>query len=575
MRRSTAILVLVLTMVMSSIVVAGHRPLSPRDANYVPDRLIVKFRPGTPGESVRSLNAGIGATTLRQLRGHGNVRLIEIPRGWDVPRAQAFYKRNPNVLYADPDFLIHLLDAPLPDDPLFVDQWALHNTGQQGGLFGFDIDAPEAWDKAAAQEGSLPLAPLLIAVIDSGMYLTHPDLRDRRWTNFAEQNGLPGVDDDGNGYIDDIYGYDWFHDDGTPEGESRHGSHVSGILGATRNNAKGISGIANGRPTSGETGPRIMSLKIFGAFGIGSTSDAVEAIDYAIDKGAVIQNHSWGCNGPCDPAELNALIEAIDRADQAGVLLVFAAGNFGTDTDVNPQYPASLPNPNIISVTSVNRHGEQSDSTAWGTTTVDLGAPGERILSTVLFSLYNVLSGTSMSAPHVTGSIMFLMRSFPGLTHSEYKQLILDSVVEHQDMMPGGSRPNVSGGVLNLDRAFNLADCDDPDSCCGNNVTESLEICDGTDLGGATCLSEGFDAGDLGCSGSCDDFDTGGCWVFGCGNGICEPGEGEDCLSCPADCNGKQTGKPNGRFCCGDGEGRGPVDCSDPRCTESGYECYE
>ncbi len=293
--------------------------------------------------------------------------------------------------------------ATRPNDEFFNSQWGLEN-----------INAPRAW-------GSVTGSPVIVAVIDTGIQHEHPDLRENIWTNAAEANGTTGVDDDNNGFVDDVHGWDFFADDASVFDDplnDDHGTHVAGTIGAMTNNTTGVAGV-NWRV-------QIMPVKFLGPGG-GSLDDAVDSILYAIDNGANILNNSWG-GGGFDPVLENAIREA----DAAGVLFVAAAGNggfdgIGDDNDLFPSYPSSYDVPNVIAVAAVDEPSgagqeELTVFSNFGATSVDLAAPGADILSTIPDNTYAFFSGTSMATPHVSGALA-LMRGTNDLLHADHLQL--------------------------------------------------------------------------------------------------------------------------------------------------------
>src|SRR5918999_1287399 len=261
-----------------------------------------------------------------------------------------------------------------------------------------DADAPEAWNTGTGT------AATVVAVIDEGVDVSHPDLRNNIWKNPGEVPGN-GVDDDRNGYVDDVNGFDFANDDASvydPDpidgSGDEHGTHVAGTIAAEGNNGAGITGV--------NWQAKVMALKFLGP-NSGSTLDAVEAINYAVAKGADISNNSWGYVG----SPSRSLKDAITRADNAGLLFVAAAGNGGADgvgddndaNSTNTNYPSSFSNPNIISVAATDNRDRLASFSNFGASTVDLGAPGVNVLSTLPGNRYGYYSGTSMATPHVTG----------------------------------------------------------------------------------------------------------------------------------------------------------------------------
>ncbi|MBF0491677.1 MAG: S8 family serine peptidase [Deltaproteobacteria bacterium] len=309
------------------------------------------------------------------------------------------------VLLASPNGKI-TIDA-LPNDPYFSQEWGLRNTS---GSTLADLGMDEVWDNFTDASSTI------VAVIDTGIDYTHPDLAANMWVNPGEIPGN-GIDDDGNGYIDDVYGYDFANHDGDPMDDHFHGTHVAGTIGAVGNNGIGVSGVA--------WKAKLMALKFMDSSGSGSYSAAVEAIEYAIHNGAKVLNNSWGStfNDPTLEAILNA-------SNSAGVIFVAAAGNDGTDNDITPHYPSSYSAPNVISVASMNEQDQLSSFSNFGLVSVDIAAPGENILSTIPTWYYpgsedyGFLSGTSMATPHVSGAAALLWSAFPTKTYLQIIDLL-------------------------------------------------------------------------------------------------------------------------------------------------------
>jgi len=298
-------------------------------------------------------------------------------------------QKDPGIEYAEFDF-VYKADV-IPNYPRFSELWGLHNTGQSGGTPDADIDAPEAWDYSTGSNS------VIVAVIDTGVDYNHQDLSANMWRNPGEIPGN-GNDDDGNGYIDDVYGIDTYNNDSDPIDDNGHGTHVAGTIGAIGNNAIGVAGVC--------WNVKIMALKFLGSGGSGSTSDAIECIQYAINKGAHVMSNSWGGG-----AYSNALRDAILAAQNAGILFVAAAGNDSSDNDLDPHYPSSYDCDNIIAVAATDRYDNLASFSNYGPVSVDVAAPGVSILSTVPGNSYAFYSGTSMATPHVSG-LCALLKSY-------------------------------------------------------------------------------------------------------------------------------------------------------------------
>jgi subtilisin family serine protease len=305
-----------------------------------------------------------------------------------------------------------ILPAALPNDPSFAVEWGLLNTGQYSGLVGNDIGAAAAWDFTTGSRN------VVVAVIDSGIDLTHPDLAANLWVNPGEVAG-DGIDNDGNGFVDDIHGWDFVDNDGVPQDGFGHGTHVAGIIGAVGNNGTGVTGV-NWQVS-------IMALRVQDDRGAGYTSGVIAALRYATmmrrDYGIMIvaSNNSWEA-----PAGYSAVVEQVIREHgEAGITFVAAAGNNGTDTDLTPKYPGGYDLPNVITVASLTPQGGLASSSNYGAASVDVAAPGTLIQSTYKNGTYGMLSGTSMAAPHVTGVVALLAAARPGISVAEVRAAIL------------------------------------------------------------------------------------------------------------------------------------------------------
>ena len=306
----------------------------------------------------------------------------------------------------------------------------MHNTGQSEGTADADMDAPEAWDITTGS------SDIVVAVIDTGVDYNHPDLNDNMWVNVAELNGVADYDDDENGYVDDIYGFDFINNEGDPYDDHGHGTHCSGTIAAEGNNGDGVVGV--------NWNAKIMALKFLGSDGSGDTLDAIDAINYAIDNGADIMSNSWGGG-----SFSQALKDTISVANDEGILFVTAAGNSRKNTDRRPHYPSSYDVPNIISVAATDHNDALAGFSNYGPNSVDLGAPGVDILSTYPDG-YAWGDGTSMAAPHVAGAAALIMAQNPEISVADLKAKILDSV----DPVSALNGITVTGGRLNVYNAL-------------------------------------------------------------------------------------------------------------------------
>jgi subtilisin family serine protease len=335
------------------------------------------------------------------------------------------------VRYVEPDFVI--TTSATPNDPSYS---RLHNTGQTSGLVDADMDVAEAWDVSTGARS------VVVGVIDTGIDYRHPDLAANMWRNPGETPG-DGVDNDRNGYVDDVYGWDFANNDADPFDDEGHGTHVAGTIGAVGNNGVGVVGVS--------WNVSLMALKFLGADGSGSTSGAIAAINYAtrmrqsFGVNVVATNNSWGGGGASA-----ALRDAIAAGGAAGILCVAAAGNEATNNDSTPSYPANYASDAIIAVAATDSSNRLASFSNYGATTVDVAAPGVGIYSTVPNSGYASYSGTSMATPHVTGTVALLAAANPGATATQIRAAILGTAVP----VAGLAGKVATGGVVNASAAL-------------------------------------------------------------------------------------------------------------------------
>ncbi len=408
------------------------------ERDFASGKIIVKLEEDATQRDLRELNRENDARTEDDLP-RSDLNVIDLPNDIAVREGVEIYEDSPDIEYAEPDFILE--PSAMPNDPGYGSMYGLNNTGQTGGTSGADTDAPEAWDISTGKSSTV------VAVIDEGVDVNHPDLDDNLWVNTDEIPGN-GVDDDKNGYVDDVNGYDFANNDAsvydpdilTGEGDE-HGTHVAGTIAAEGNNGGGVTGV--------NWDAQIMSLKFLGVNG-GFTSDAVEAINYAVNNGSKISNNSWGGGG-----DSQALRDAIANADSKGHLFVAAAGNGGSDgvgddNDATPAYPASYDNSNIISVAATDDDDGLASFSNFGAKSVDLGAPGVGILSTLPGNTYGRYSGTSMATPHVTGVAALIKSEDATRDDGQIKSLLLQYAEDKtslQDKTLTGARLNAAASV--------------------------------------------------------------------------------------------------------------------------------
>jgi subtilisin family serine protease len=419
---------------------------------FVPNEVLVKFRPGTAAAdkaSARGRASAIGAesitTPLMKQQGAGDLELLRLPPGISVASAMGRLEGHFSVEYAEPNW-IYNHDAASND--------TYYTNGSLWGMYGdatspanqYGSQAGEAW-----AAGKTNCSTVFVGIIDEGYMYTHEDLAANAGTNPGEI-AANGIDDDGNGYVDDVYGWDFDGNnssvfDGTGDD---HGTHVAGTIGGVGGNGKGVAGVC--------WSVKLLGAKFLGNRG-GTTANAIKAVDYFTDLktrhgiNLVATNNSWGGGGYSQ-----GLYDAIERANGAGILFVAAAGNGGSDgvgddNDATPHYPSSYSNANIIAVASITSSGAKSSFSNYGATTVHLGAPGSGITSTLpksskgkVVSGYGSYSGTSMATPHVTGAAALYKAINPSATAVQVRSAILNQATPTTSL----SGKTVTGGRLNV-----------------------------------------------------------------------------------------------------------------------------
>ncbi|MEJ7599196.1 MAG: S8 family serine peptidase [Kofleriaceae bacterium] len=367
--------------------------------------------------------------------GKGELAVIDLAKGVTPDEAIALLAGDPTVAYAERNWVVKAIATP--NDPRFGELYGMHNTGQTGGTADADIDAPEAWDNSVGSSS------IVVGVIDTGIDYNHEDLAANAWVNPNEIAGN-GIDDDANGVIDDVHGFNAITNTGDPLDDHDHGSHVSGTIGAVGGNGIGVVGV--------NWEVQIMGMKFLDAGGSGTTDGAIASVNYAVmmrNAGVNLRvlSNSWGGGGFSQ-----ALADAIESANGAGMLFVAAAGNAGSDNDTTPHYPSSYENANVLSVAATDDNDGLASFSNFGATSVDMGAPGVDILSTTRNNTYQSFSGTSMATPHVAGVAALVLSANDTLTVEELKAALMTS----GDTIPALAQ-TVSGRRLNAANALDEA----------------------------------------------------------------------------------------------------------------------
>lgn len=430
-------------LVLSSVAVIAQQ--KKKGPEYIPGQFVVELSHPVANFDAQAIERTLGGPIVDRVRDN----MIVVQRNpLEAPtKALRALRENGVVTAVDLNWILHAVKTP--NDALFGKLWGLSNSGgvdSNGvkGLKGIDIGAEKAWDKTTGSKD------IVVAVIDTGIDFKIPDLAPNAWTNEKEANGVAGVDDDGNGYIDDIHGYNFADNTGDSTDDHGHGSHCAGTIGARGDDGAGVAGV--------NWNVSLMAVKFLDENGSGSLSNAIKAIDYARKNGARVLSNSWGGG-----AYMQTLFNAIADTEKADELFIAAAGNDGTDSDKEPAYPASYKIDNIISVAALDMRGQLADFSNYGATTVHLAAPGVGIYSTAPAPQnFQFMSGTSMATPHVSGAAALLLAENPNQTYSEVKRRLL-----------AGARPlhtlkgkTITGGLLDVSYALSgdtpPADPNDP-----------------------------------------------------------------------------------------------------------------
>ncbi len=415
-------------------------------ATFVPSEILIQFKPGVT-EGAKAAVMGVVSGTMKErmhtrtmvAAGAGELDVVKLPPGLNVSTAITRLRNNPSIAIAEPNWVFTTQQTS--NDPYYTAApyrlWGMYGDDSVTPTNQFGSQADEAW-----ASGNVGSTSVVVGIIDEGIDYTHPDLAANIWTNPGEV-AANGVDDDANGYIDDIHGWDFFNNDNSifdGSGDD-HGTHVAGTIGGVGGNGQGVAGVA--------WNVTMISAKFLGPSG-GSLADAVEALDYLTNLktkygvNLVATNNSWGGGGFSQ-----SLQDAINRAANAGILFIAAAGNDGSNNDSTARYPSNYNN--VIAVAAIDSSGNLASFSNYGATDVDLGAPGVGIYSTLPGGTYGSYSGTSMATPHVTGAAALYAAAHPGASANTIRAALLSSAQATPTASLVGK--TVTGGRLNVSAA--------------------------------------------------------------------------------------------------------------------------
>jgi subtilisin family serine protease len=400
----------------------------------------VRFRPGTSETKIAELARAHHDVIEDEIESVDGLNIIRDEDGLDADAVVREYSSLPIVEYAEPVSTVQA-DHGIPggpkhkhaNDAMFGKQWSLENTGQDGGTEGADMGVLRAWFKTTGSD------KIVVAVLDSGVNYTHLDLMNNIWVRPPD---MAAYVDDELGEFNDEHGYNATDRWTDPMDDNGHGTHCAGIIGAEGNNQIGIAGI--------NWNVEIMPLKFLSSTGSGTTKDAIEAINYVIDrkrKGVNVRiiSASWGST-----QKSRALRDVIKKAGDEGILFVAAAGNSSDDSDKRPHYPAGYSDlPNVVSVAAVDRNDQLASFSNYGAKSVQIAAPGAKIWSTWLNNEYYEASGTSMATPAVAGVAALILSTNQNMSVKELRDRLFRSV----DKLPSLKGKVSTGGRINAARA--------------------------------------------------------------------------------------------------------------------------
>ena len=448
------------TSILWGLLLFGWAPLSGAAtslqlAAHMPGEVLVQLKDKSKLESgklqiMSSLHRMLGnesVLSVHSLLTDSSVQVLHLAHESELARTLEQLNKMPEVRYAEPNFKIQASGTGKefygPNDPDFGKSWGLRNFGQndaagQSGALGADLNLFPLW--AMGFTGS---HRVVVAVIDTGIDWTHPDLAANLYTNPGEAGDLGGngVDDDHNGFIDDIHGWNFVNNTNDSRDDMGHGSHCAGIIGAVGDNGIGTSGV--------NWNVSLMPVKFLDEYGGGTLENAVNAINYATMMKVDIMSNSWGGGG-----ESQTMKDAIAAAEAKGILFVAAAGNSADNNDENPTYPASYAVDNIISVAATNNRDELASFSNYGVTTVHVAAPGVKVYSTFKEGKFETLSGTSMAAPHISGLAALMLAEHSDWSAHEIKRRLIQSSVPVpalQGKIRSGGRVDAYAAMTSLD----------------------------------------------------------------------------------------------------------------------------
>lgn len=410
--------------------------------------LLIMLKPGTSEFQRQALATELPMRDMQTFKYVPGLMTVTVRSNEPLDAVIARLRKNPNVEFVEPNAQYQLPEVPAqtapverdgigraentgprPNDRFYGNQWSMLNPATEPG----GINAEQAWQLTTGSQD------VVVAVLDTGMDMTHPDLRPNLWTNEREID-FNGIDDDGNGVVDDRHGFNPAFNNGAAMDDNSHGTLVSGIIGAAGNNNRGVTGV--------NWNVKMMPIKIFGNGRQNKLTDVLRSIDYVLTmkaRGVNIRvlNNSWGG----DP-ESPALREAIKALDKAGIVFVAAAGNSKINNDQQPSFPASYDLPNVITVAATDRNGKLADFSNFGPRTVHLAAPGLDVLTTKPGDFYDYFGGTSSAAPFVSGAVALMLSRNPDLTPAQIREILVSSSTVKPEL-----QGKVAGGLLNIGEA--------------------------------------------------------------------------------------------------------------------------